>query len=130
MSVLAGFIPTPQGWVALDHAIAEAKKRGTELVVVNTSRGDALVDERYAQEGDLEELRSRAEAAAVEHRVVQAIRGHSAAEEILDAIDEHQAELLVIGLRHRSALGKLILGSTAQRLLLDAPCPVLAVKAK
>lgn len=129
MSVVTGFIPTAQGWAALDHAIAEAKTRGTELVVVNTSRGDALVDERYAQEEHLAELQMKASAAGVDHRIVHAIRGHDAVEEILDAIEEHAAELLVIGLRNRSALGKLILGSTAQRLLLDAPCPVLAVKA-
>ena len=39
------------------------------------------------------------------------------------------AELIVIGMRHRTAVGKFLMGSTAQRILLDAPCPVLAVKA-
>jgi nucleotide-binding universal stress UspA family protein len=36
--------------------------------------------------------------------------------------------VLVIGIRHRSAVGKLLMGSAAQRILLDVDCPVLAVK--
>jgi nucleotide-binding universal stress UspA family protein len=130
MTILVGFIPTPQGWAAVDQAIAEALRRDAELVVVNTSRGDSHVDERYAQDVDVARLRTRLEAAAVEHRIVQAIRGRDAAEEILDAVDEHKADLVVIGLRRRTTLGKLILGSTAQRILLEAPCPVVAVKAE
>ena len=130
MSVVVGFIPTPQGRVALAHAIVEARRRDASLVLVNSSRGDALVDERYAQGEEIAEVRAKLRAEGIDHRIVQALRGHDAADEILDAADEHGAELIVIGMRRRSAVGKLLLGSTAQRVLLEALCPVLAVKAE
>ena len=65
---------------------------------------------------------------ACDHTVVHAMRGLDASEEILAVAREHRAELVVIGLRRRSPVGKLLMGSTAQRVLLDAHCPVLAVK--
>jgi nucleotide-binding universal stress UspA family protein len=64
-----------------------------------------------------------------EHVILQPVRGHDAANEVLEAADDHGAELIVIGLRRRTPVGKLIMGSTAQRILLEASCPVLAVKA-
>ncbi|MEN8584045.1 universal stress protein [Burkholderia sp. RS01] len=54
---------------------------------------------------------------------------HDAANEVLDAAEKYRAELIVIGLRKRTPVGKLIMGSTAQQILLEASCPVLAVKA-
>jgi nucleotide-binding universal stress UspA family protein len=128
MSVVVGYVPTQVGEAALSHAIEEAQRRDTLLVLVNTSRGDALVDERFADETQLGELRSRLAASGVAHDVVQSVRGREAHEEILTTAQERRAELIVIGLRRRSAVGKLLMGSTAQRVLLEAPCPVLAVK--
>ena len=57
------------------------------------------------------------------------MRGNEASEELVEAADRVKASLLVIGIRRRSPTGKLITGSQAQRVLLDANCPVLAVKA-
>lgn len=129
MSVVLGYVPTPAGEEALAHAVAEAGARDTRLVVVNTSRGDALVDQRYAQEEQVDALRRRLDESGIEHLLVHTMRGREAAEEILEAADRHRAELIVIGLRRRSPVGKLLMGSTAQRVLLEALCPVLAVKA-
>jgi nucleotide-binding universal stress UspA family protein len=129
MSVVVGYVPRGEGEAALTHAVAEAQSRQTRLVVVNTSRGDALVDERFADERQLTELERRLADTGVNHEVVQTIRGREAAEEILTAAREYRADLVVIGLRHRSPVGKLLMGSTAQKVLLEAACPVLAVKA-
>jgi nucleotide-binding universal stress UspA family protein len=129
MSVVVGYVPTREGESALDHAVREARSRGVRLVVVNTSRGDALVDERYADDEQLAALGATLAEAGVDHEVVHTIGGREASEEILDVARERRADLVVVGLRRRSAVGKLLMGSTAQRVLLDAPCPVLAVKA-
>ena len=128
-SVVVGYVPTQEGESALSRALEEARSRDARLLVVNTSRGDALVDERYVDEGQLGALQDRLAASGVPHEVVHAIRGRDAAEEILSVAEDRRADLVVIGLRRRSAVGKLLLGSTAQRVLLEAPCPVLAVKA-
>jgi hypothetical protein len=65
----------------------------------------------------------------VSFEIVEHERPRQAADEILAAVDAHAADLIILGVRRRSAVGKLILGSTAQRVLLEAACPVLAVKA-
>jgi nucleotide-binding universal stress UspA family protein len=57
------------------------------------------------------------------------VRGKSAIEEIEEMVEQLQVSVLIIGLRKRSPVGKLLLGSMAQEILLNVPCPVLAVKA-
>ena len=54
--------------------------------------------------------------------------GTDVAEEMIRVVREVDAQVLVIGMRHRTPVGKMIMGSVAQQVLLDAPCPVLAVK--
>lgn len=130
MSVVTGYIPTPEGKAALERAITEARNQQTTLIVVNSSPGNAYADKRFVQEEEAEELRNRLRDARVDFKLLQPLQGHDAAEDVIEAAAEHGAELVVIGLRRRSPVGKLLLGSTAQRILLQAPCAVLAVKAE
>ena len=125
--VVVGHVPTPRGRAALEHALAEAERRGARLVVVNSSRGDALVDEEYLQGDALRRLHDELTVSGVPFELRQPV-GRDAAEELADAAEETGAEVLVIGLRRRTAVGKLLLGSAAQRILLTVDCPVLAVK--
>ena len=127
MTVVVGYIPDKYGEAALAAGIEEARRRGAGLVVVNATKGDALVDRRYVGEEGLAELETRLTGLDVGHEVRQAM-GADIADEMLRVVDDTQAQVLVIGIRHRSPVGKMIMGSVAQQVLLDAPCPVLAVK--
>ena len=130
-TIVVGYVPKPEGKAALRRAAQEAKLRGSRLVVVNSHRGGREFDRDDAieSEGQLQEVKSELESHGVEHDVRQLVRGMDPAEDLVNVASEVDAELIVIGLRRRSPVGKLILGSNAQRVLLDAPCPVLAVKA-
>jgi nucleotide-binding universal stress UspA family protein len=127
MSVVVGYIPDEYGEAALAEGIEEARRRKVRLVVVNATKGDALVDRRYVGETGLADLRSRLAGLDLEHEVLQAVVA-DVAEEMLRVVHDTGAQVLVIGIRHRTPVGKMIMGSVAQHVLLDAPCPVLAVK--
>jgi nucleotide-binding universal stress UspA family protein len=129
MTIVVGYVPTPEGEAALTAAISEAKLREEPLHIVNSSRGDSLSDPRYASEDSLDALRARLDGTGIAYEVKQFVRGHEASEELVAEADRLKASLIVIGLRRRTPTGKLLTGSQAQRTLLDANCPVLAVKA-
>ncbi|KAA1423408.1 universal stress protein [Mumia zhuanghuii] len=131
-TIVVGYVPKPEGHAALARAVEEAKLRGAQLVVVNSHRGGRDFDDEDAvkTEEQLAEVRSRLADSGVEAEVRQLVRGMDPADDLIKVADEIGAEFIVIGLRRRSPVGKLILGSNAQRVLLDATCPVLAVKAE
>ncbi|CAM5621620.1 universal stress protein [Streptomyces sp. WAC 01325] len=130
MTILVGYVPSPEGEAALRAAIDEARRRKEKLLVVNTTRGDSLVDPRFAQEPDLSHVREDLAALGIDFDIRQVLGARDAAEEIIDLAETKDASLVVIGLRRRSAVGKLIMGSAAQQILLGVGCPVLAVKAE
>jgi nucleotide-binding universal stress UspA family protein len=129
-TIVVGYVPKPEGKAALRRAAEEARLRDARLVVINSHRGGREFDNDDAieSEAQLEEVRSLLRDADIEHEVRQLVRGMDPAEDLINVANETSADLIVIGLRRRSPVGKLILGSNAQRVLLDAPCPVLAVK--
>ena len=129
MTIVVGYVPTPEGEAALNAAISEAGLRQEPLHVVNTSRGVSLIDSRFASEEALAAVRAKLERSGCVFEIDQQVSGHDASEELVDIADRVKASLIVIGLRRRTPTGKLITGSQAQRILLDANCPVLAVKA-
>jgi nucleotide-binding universal stress UspA family protein len=128
MTVLVGYVPTPLGEATLRAGVEEARRRAEPLVVVNMSRDDVLVDAHRAASDDLARVERDVAELGVEVEVVRIEQGNDPATAIVEAAEERGASVIVIGLRHRTPVGKLILGSAAQRILIEAKCPVLAVK--
>ena len=124
-TIIALFTAEPLGSVVVQHAADEARRRGGRLVILDPRPNDekppaatrAARDAGAALEADGLAVTVRAEA-----------RGQSNGTRAVWLADELDAELLVIGMRRRSPVGKIVLGSGAQDALLGANCPVLAVK--
>jgi nucleotide-binding universal stress UspA family protein len=117
--IVVGYSSKPEGRAALKQGVAEAELRKADLIVVHTSLDVAVAD-----------LHAELEATGLPFEVKEAADALDPAEELISTAEEREAEFIIIGLRRRSPVGKLLLGSNAQRVLLDAACPVLAVKAE
>jgi nucleotide-binding universal stress UspA family protein len=128
VKILIGYVPTAEGEAALTAAAAEARLRGASVLLLNTSRGDAYLDRRYANAEELATAEAKLRELGVDVTIHQAGGSGDVAAELLKAAATEDVGLIVLGLRRRSPVGKLILGSTAQRVLLESPVPVLAVK--
>lgn len=128
MTVLVGYVPTPEGEAAFAAALDEAKRRTEQLLVLNSPKGGALVSSEVAADETVRDMTTRAQAAGVDVEVRQTPHSGEAADELLRVAHDTDASVIVIGLRKRSPVGKLLMGSSAQRILLAADRPVLAVK--
>ena len=129
MTVLVAYVPRPEGQAALDKGIEVAKRGNERLVVVNASPGGSKEDPSLADVQDYERVQQLLSDSGLDTELKQFVRGKNAVEEIEGLVESLSASLLIIGLRKRSPVGKLIMGSVAQELLLSVSCPVLAVKA-
>lgn len=115
MTVMIARAGTAEGQAALDAGLAEAARRAEDAVIFHLGGDDT--------DTGSQEL----EGVKVSHQHPEA-RGRDAVGDLLDAAEAADASLIVVGIRHRSPMGKLLLGSAAQQILLESACPVLAVK--
>lgn len=129
MTILVAYVPRTEGQAALNKGIEIAKRRNEHLVVVNASPGGGKTDPSAVDVPDAERVEKLLENSGVKAEFRQFVRGKSAVEEIEALVESMNVSVLIIGLRKRSPVGKLIMGSVAQELLLSVSCPVLAVKA-
>ena len=131
MRIVAGFLRSPEGRAALRRAMEETKLRDGELLVVHSMRGGERdeLEQVMSYREEFEQLEAKLKESDLRYRLVEYARGNAPAEDLLQASKDEDADMIVIGIRRRSPVGKLILGSNAQDILLHADCAVLAVKA-
>jgi nucleotide-binding universal stress UspA family protein len=129
MTVLLAYLPTPEGDAALAAAIEEARRRDTGAVVVHVPRPADAASSPYSVEQVLDAVLARFADAGVAAELREVPPGSDTADTLIDVASGTGADVVVIGLRRRTAVGKLVLGSTSSRLLLGLDCPILAVKA-
>ena len=129
MTILVAYVPRPEGRAALDKGIEIATRRNERLVVINAGPGGRQEDPNIVNGYEVERVEERLAKLPVQAEFKQFVRGNSTIDEIIGLVESQQVSVLVIGLRKRTAVGKLLLGSMAQEILMTAPCPVLAVKA-
>lgn len=117
MSVAVAVTDSPEGRTALENAVAEARALDTGLLLINLTLHDFTDDE----------IPRNLEVKLI-NRSGRGDRDPVTA--VLDELRDHVAEVdrLVLGVRSRSRVGKVLLGSVAQRLILRSPVPVLTVR--
>jgi nucleotide-binding universal stress UspA family protein len=130
VTVVVGYVPDATGYLAVTEAIREARWRDADVVVVNVVDSVGYTRPTAADERDLDALAARLDAEGVRHSIRHLdIGSGTASDAVLGVAEQVGAELLVVGLHRRSPVGKALLGSNAQQILLNAGCPVLAVRA-
>ncbi|SJM52881.1 UspA [Actinomycetales bacterium JB111] len=145
MTVVVGYTPTDVGRAALRRAAREAELRGVKLVVVHSDSADSQFtqDQDAALAEELAVIEAHLDDVGIEHEALRYSttrsargsdpalekRGDDPGEDVVAVATETGAQLVVIGLRRRSLVGKLLMGSNAQKILMSAPCAVLSVHA-
>jgi nucleotide-binding universal stress UspA family protein len=130
MSVVVAYQATAVGNLALQEAAKEANLRETSMTVVNVPEGvdiDVIEANKVRLSNEIAEVLREVDGHDVDW-TLQVITGEDAAEAVLDLVAGDDAELLVVGARRRSRVGKLLMGSVTQSIILDADIPVLVVK--
>lgn len=125
MPVVVGYVDSAEGRAALDAAVAESARRDLRVIVVLSGQRTATSP---SEDEAADRVREALDTAGLRHEIRHTARSGDVAEDIVSVAREEDAALVVIGLRRRNAVGRLFLGTKSQRILLDAPCPVLVVK--
>jgi nucleotide-binding universal stress UspA family protein len=114
--------------VKLAHKHGQAFKADIHIVTSLEQGPDLKKEDIDRAESKLEKLKTsfKADNIPCETRAIVSVR--SSGEDLVQFVKENDVDEIIIGVRRRSKVGKLVFGSTAQFVILEAPCTVVAVK--
>ena len=130
MKVLVGYNESSEAVAAVELAAEYTKTFGGEVILMTSTEGGGResVDDINEAQSRLNKAQADMEKNEIPCEVVQTARGISPGEDIVRFAGENNVDLIVVGIEKKSRTRKLLLGSTAQYVILQAPCPVLTVK--
>jgi nucleotide-binding universal stress UspA family protein len=127
MTIAVAYRPDEFGRAALDWAAAQARTKGESLLIINVHRVEPRLDTGHAKGRHMQDVTESLAQDNVPYELRQ-VEGDNVASTVLFEAEQAGASLIVIGVRPRSPVGKILMGSVAQQILLDAAVPVVAVK--
>ncbi len=130
MKILVGYKGVNVGKDLLEIALKHAKAFEGEVLIVTSRKGGGKIEPHKIQlaEENLEQAKKYFDENGVACKTHLLVRGFEAGDDIVNFAKEKKADEIIIGVKSRSKVGKLIFGSTAQAVILQAECPVVTVK--
>jgi nucleotide-binding universal stress UspA family protein len=130
MKILVGYDGTNSAKEALSLAKSHAKALGASIDVVTSMQKGTESERKEIEQAErgLDYAKSMLEQAGISCNTHLLIRGLSAGEDLVEFANENQIGEIIVGVKRRSKVGKLLMGSTAQYIILQAACPVVTVK--
>lgn len=130
MKILVGYDGSNSAKDALNLAKSHAKALGASVEVVTSMQKGTEAERKGIEQAErgLEFAKSLFEEDNIACNTHLLIRGLSAGEDIVDFAKENKVDEIIVGVKRRSKVGKLLMGSTAQYVILQAHCPVVTVK--
>lgn len=126
MKILLAYVPSATAEAAFDYAVSEAKAHDASLLVLASER--AVSGRKAAEVADGRPIAERLAETGVPHELRVVPKRDDPADDILAAAEDDGVDLVVLGIRKRTPIGKMLIGSTSQRVIMEAPCPVVCVK--
>ena len=130
MKILVGY----DGSKVAEDAVKLAQKHGHAFkaeiyIVTSLEQSPALKKEDIDKaEGKLENLKKAFKVDDIPCETQATVSYQSPGEDLVQIAKENDIDEIILGVRRRSKVGKLVFGSTAQYVIIEAPCPVVAVK--